>query len=91
MKTKLQQINLIPHKEKKFAEKVVYFLLHYLRYILVITQIVVILVFFLRFKIDQNVIDLEESYNQKQEILKLASPILDEAQAVSLKEKDISG
>lgn len=89
MKTKIQPINLIPQRQKKFTEKVVYFLLHYLRYILVLTQIVVIFVFFLRFKIDQEVIDLEESFNQKQEILKLATPILDEAQAFSRQEKDI--
>lgn len=78
-------INLLPEKSKGFTEKVLYFALHYLRYIVVITQIVVISVFFFRFTIDQQIVDLKERVNQKQEIIKLTRPIVVEAAEVSEK------
>ncbi len=76
-------INLLPEKSRNFTEKVLYFALHYLRYIIVITQIVVITVFFFRFTIDQQIVDLKEKVNQKQEIIKLTAPIVVEAHEVS--------
>lgn len=78
-------INLLPEKNKSFTEKILYFALHYLRYIVVITQIVVISVFFFRFTIDQQIVDLKERVNQKQEIIKLTRPIIVEAAEVSEK------
>ncbi len=78
-------INLLPEKDKGFTEKILYFALHYLRYIVVITQIVVISVFFFRFTIDQQIVDLKERVNQKQEIIKLTRPI--EVEAVEVSEK----
>lgn len=78
-------INLLPEKSKSFTEKILYFALHYLRYIVVITQIVVISVFFFRFTIDQQIVDLKERVNQKQEIIKLTRPIIVEAAEVSEK------
>lgn len=79
------QINLIVKKEPSLLNKVIYFGLHYLRYIIVITQIVVIAVFFYRFKVDQNIIDLRESVDQKQEIFKITKPLIDEANLVDKK------
>ena len=70
------QINLLQEKEKDISGKIIYFALHYLRYILVVTQIVVIAVFFYRFKIDQEVIDLRDELKQKQEIVQVSSPLL---------------
>lgn len=78
-------INLLPEKSRNITEKILYFALHYLRYIIVITQIVVISVFFFRFTIDQRIIDLKERVNQKQEIIKITSPIIVEAREVSSK------
>lgn len=72
-------INLLHSKKLSFTEKLIYFALHYLRYIIVITQISVITVFFYRFKIDQDIIDLKEKVMQKQEIMKITSPLVDQA------------
>ncbi|OGK16256.1 hypothetical protein A3H80_02690 [Candidatus Roizmanbacteria bacterium RIFCSPLOWO2_02_FULL_37_19] len=77
-----QDINLLPKREKKVAGKLLYFLLHYFRYVIVITQIVVIGVFFYRFSADQEIIDLKESFKQKQQILTITLPLVQEAEAI---------
>lgn len=83
------KINLLPEKERDFLDKSIYFVLHYLRYVLVITQIVVISVFFYRFKIDQEIIDLKDELTQKQEIVAVSNPLLKQAEIVDLKTKQI--
>lgn len=83
------KINLLPEKERDFLDKSIYFVLHYLRYVLVITQIVVISVFFYRFKIDQEIIDLKDELTQKQEIVAVSDPLLKQAEIVDLKTKQI--
>lgn len=70
-----------------FTGRLVYFALYYLRYIVILTQIIVIGVFFYRFSIDQKVIDLKESANQKQEIIKVAQPLVQEAKLIEAKSK----
>jgi Fimbrial assembly protein (PilN). len=84
------KINLLPEKEKSFTDKVIYFAFNYLRYILVITQLVVIGVFFYRLQIDQRVIDLRESVDQKKEIINIVLPLLKEASRVDKKGKEIA-
>ena len=54
-----------------------------MRYILVFTQIIVIGVLFYRFRIDQNIIDLKDSLDQKKEIVQAVKPLLDEAEKVN--------
>lgn len=83
------QINLLQEKEKDLSGKIIYFALHYLRYILVLTQIVVIAVFFYRFKIDQEVIDLRDELQQKEEIVQVSDPLMKEAKGVDLKTREI--
>jgi len=83
------KINLLPEKEKDFLDKSIYFVLHYLRYVLVFTQIVVISVFFYRFKIDQEIIDLKDELQQKQEIVAVSDSLLKQAEIVDLKTKQI--
>src|SRR3989344_6517120 len=82
-------INLLPKKKKQLTDKLFYFLLHYFRYIIVITMNVVISVFFYRFSQDQKIIDRNEAFKQKQEILLLTLPQLEEAEAVEFKTKEI--
>lgn len=84
---KQYRINLLQRKRKPttLIDKLIFFALHYLRYIIIITQIIVIGVFFYRFTIDQQVIDLKESVNQKQEIIRIALPIVQEAKAFEAK------
>ncbi len=83
------QINLLQEKEKDLSGKIIYFALHYLRYILVLTQIVVIAVFFYRFKIDQEVIDLRDELQQKEEIVAVSNPLLQEAAGVDVRTREI--
>lgn len=61
--------NLFPKKEETSIDKVTYFALHYLRYILVITQFVTICVFFYRFRADQQIVDLKDTLIQKKAIV----------------------
>ncbi|KKQ02187.1 MAG: hypothetical protein US11_C0001G0146 [Candidatus Roizmanbacteria bacterium GW2011_GWA2_36_23] len=76
------KINLLEKKETPLVERMVYFALNYLRYIIIITQMVVIGVFFYRFQIDQRIIDLKESVEQKKEIIQVVLPLLKEAETI---------
>lgn len=81
-------INLLNKKETPFVERIMYFSLHYLRYIIIITQLVVIGVFFYRFQIDQKIIDLKESVEQKKEIIQVVLPLLTEAESIDKRTKE---
>lgn len=73
-------INLSIKRETGFSEDIVYFLLHYFRYILVITQITIIIVFFYRLKIDQEIVDLSDTVMQQKEILNVLQPFIKDVQ-----------
>ncbi len=79
------KINLLREKKDSTTDRVIYFSLNYLRYILVITQIIVIFVFFYRFKVDQEIIDLKEAVEQKKEIVEISNSLLKDASATELK------
>lgn len=79
------KINLLSIKKEKPLDRVIYFALNYLRYILVITQIVVIGVFFYRFKVDQEIVDLQDSINQKKEIIQVSQPLIKDAKIAAFK------
>lgn len=79
------KINLANRKIEQPLDRVIYFALNYLRYILIITQIVVIGVFFYRFKVDQLIVDLEDSIEQKKEIILVSQPLLLQAKNSSFK------
>lgn len=81
-------INLIPRQNKTFVDKLMFFLLHYFRYIIVLTQIVVISVFFARFSLDQQIVDLKEEFTDRQAILEVVRPFIDEAEAYVSKQND---
>jgi Tfp pilus assembly protein PilN len=65
------QINLLPKKDLADTAlgKVLKFSLTYGRYIIVGTQLIVLLAFFSRFKLDRELTDLQESVEQKQTIV----------------------
>ncbi len=75
-------INLVGERKLDLLETILYFFINYLRYILVITQLVVIAVLFYRFSIDQSIIDLKETIDQKKEIVKTVSPLIAEVKKV---------
>ncbi len=78
----MSKINLLRKKEESLNKRILYFTTHYLRYILVITQLVIIVVFFYRLKVDQEVVDLSEAVKQKEEIITVSYPLLQEAKLV---------
>lgn len=84
---KTRNINLLPKKKISLDAKIIYFGLHYLRYIIVLTQIIVLVVFFYRFKVDQEIIDLKEQVEERKEIITVAKTMLSEALIVSEKTK----
>lgn len=83
------QINLLGKRKEKTFDRVIYFALNYLRYILVMTQIVVIMVFLSKLSIDQKIIDLQESVDQKKEIVTVSQPLLDEAKKADFETRQI--
>ncbi len=83
------KINLLSKKKESLVDRIIYFSLNYLRYILVITQIFVIFVFFYRFKVDQEIIDLKDAVAQKKEIVNISQSLLKEATAMELKVNQI--
>lgn len=83
------RINLLSQKQATISDRVMFFLLNYLRYIIVITQLVVIVVFFYRFQVDQSIIDLKESVTQKKEIVEIVLPLLNEASHIDEKSQEI--
>lgn len=79
------KINLLGKKNLSLLDSLAFFGLNYLRYIVVITMLVVIGVFFYRFQIDQRIIDLRDGVQQKEEIVKITLPLLNEAAKIDKK------
>lgn len=82
-------INLFPEHEKSTSEKIVYFGFHYLRYILVITQFIAICVFFFRFRVDQEIVDLKDTLSQKQSIVVSTEQLMGRVDEIDAKSKNI--
>lgn len=79
-------INLLSQdKRQTLWDRVFYFVLNYLRYIIVLTQLVVIFTFFGKFATDQEIVDLQEAIDQKTEIISLFQPLVKDAKAISYK------
>ncbi len=85
------KINLLTRKGESAYDRILYFSLHYLRYILVITQLMVIAVFFIKFSVDQQIVDLKESIDQKTEIISVSQPLLSEAKSAHNKIDFVKG
>ncbi|MBI4067713.1 PilN domain-containing protein [Candidatus Gottesmanbacteria bacterium] len=78
------KINLLKKEEfeSTFVGQFLKWALTYGRYIIIITQIVVLSVFFLRFKLDRDHVDLKESIEQKQALLASVKEIEDEVRSL---------
>ncbi len=79
-KKKTASINLIikPEKEINFSEQLLSWALNYGRYILIITQIIVLSVFFLRFQLDRENAELKERTGEKQAIIESIADVENE-------------
>ncbi len=83
------KINLLSRKKESLTDKLIYFALSYLRYILIITQIIVIGVFFYKFKVDQEIVDYQDSVGQKKEIIEVTQPLFVEAKTTDFQIKEV--
>ena len=59
-------INLMPGRETSFGEKFLNWSLTFGRYIIIGTEIIVLVAFFSRFKLDRDFIDLHDQVKEKQ-------------------------
>lgn len=77
-------INLVVKEdfEESFSGQVLSWALTYGRYIIIITQIIVLSVFFLRFRVDREHTDLKESVSQKQALVESVSDLETEIRRV---------
>ena len=82
-------INLFPRPKQNTSEKIIYFATHYLRYILVITQFVAICVFFFRFKVDQEIVDLRDRLHQKESIITATEDLIGRIQEIDSKMRHV--
>lgn len=82
-------INLFPSR-KSFFTVLSNFMVYYLRYALVITLFVVVIIFFLRMQIDQKLVDEQAKMSQKKAIVQATEGIRGDLQTVQKKVKDIN-
>ncbi|MDA1316403.1 MAG: hypothetical protein O3B87_00085 [bacterium] len=82
-------INLFPKPKQNSSEKIIYFATHYLRYVLVITQFVAICVFFYRFKVDQEIVDLRDKLHQQESILTSTGGLIGRIQELDNKMRNV--
>lgn len=82
-------INLFPSR-KSFLTVLSNFMVYYLRYALVITLFVVVIIFFLRMQIDQKLVDEQSKMSQKKAIVQATEGIRGDLQTVQKKVKDIN-
>lgn len=80
-------INLLIDKEanESFPNQILSWVFTYGRYIIIITQIIVLSVFFARFKLDQDHTDLKEAVSQKQAIIESVADLETEIRRVQKK------
>ena len=83
------QVNLLSERHQSPIDRITYFSLHYLRYILVITQFVTICVFFYRFKVDQDIVDTRDLLMQKKAIVEATTTLLEKVKELDGKIKNI--
>ena len=82
-------VNLLPHKEPSFGDKFLNWSLTFGRYIIIGTEIVVLLAFFSRFKLDRDYSDLNEQVKEKQKILTSLKPTEDTVNRLQLRLSEI--
>jgi len=75
MASKKKEISLIRSADRptSLSEKVIYWVSNVLRYIMVFTELIIIIAFLSRFKLDQEHTDLSESLRNKRYILETTS------------------
>jgi len=83
------RFNLLIKKERAMLSEAVSFLNSYAKYVIVLTQIIVLFVFFIKIILDQTVIDLKESIDQKNQIILTAKEMIENNNTIALKLNEI--
>jgi len=82
-------VNLLPGKEPTIGDKFLNWSLTFGRYIIIGTEIVVLVAFFSRFKLDRDYVDLNDQIKDKQAILTSLKPIEDTVNSLQLRITEI--
>ncbi len=82
-------INLFPSK-RSFLSVLTNFLIYYLRYALIITLFVIVVIFFLRMQLDQKLINEQQKLSQKKAIIQATEGIRNDLEKIQKKVKDVS-
>jgi hypothetical protein len=85
------RFNLFHKKGGSFVSDAVLFFNTYAKYIIIITQLVVLSVFFIKIVLDQTIIDLKESIDQKNQIILAAIPMIESSAHLSQKMTELNG
>lgn len=83
------RFNLLIRRERAALSEAVSFLNTYAKYVIVLTQILVLFVFFIKIILDQTVIDLKEAIDQKNQIILTASEMIDNNNVLAKKLREI--
>lgn len=68
-------INLLPRKEKSLADRFFSWILTYGRFIIIGTELIVLLAFLSRFKLDRDLIDLHDKIKREEAVVKSLSNV----------------
>lgn len=80
-----RKINLLTPEEESFLDKLSYFISHYMRHFLVLSLFITNVIFLWRFQLDQQIVELKEEKEQKQEVIKYNIPLVNTAKEVATK------
>lgn len=70
------RINLLKKKSSSIVAEISLFFNSYAKYIIIITQLIVLAVFFVKIVLDQTIIDLKDSIDQKNQIILTSEPMI---------------
>lgn len=78
-------VNLFPPRRAHALERVGYFVAHYLRYAVVITLGLIIVIFFLRMNVDRQIADEKERLAMRRSIIEATKPLRVELEIIQRK------
>ncbi len=84
------RFNLLAKKGGNLFEETASFFNNYARYIIILTQLVVLVVFFIKIILDQTVIDLKEAIDQKNQIILSSQEMINNSNALADKTRDLT-
>jgi len=84
-------INLLPNRGPRAAKRLIEFIANYVRYALVISLLAVIIIFFLRMQVDQQLIDAKEKLTLKKSIVEATKGLQEDLNTIQAKIKMVQG